>query len=410
MSQFLFFCILFVFQITFSYDGESTSSKIKRIAIIDTGFAVNHPKLDAVIDRSAGFYAAAPYDSQQNYADQLDEPIIASTGRSNFHGTHVSGIAAQYFGKIRGGVIRSIIPVKVSAESDRRLDFMYALNYVRSLSDIVVVNLSWGFGGKQYRKPIHKLIEKAMLDVMASGKIIVLSSGNTGNCYSSDPYTKSVINLAKKAKGRLIIVGAYSVHCEYGTSLAPFSAYADKKIAPYFITAPGDDISSYVPTSLQPDGDGVSSGTSMAAPAVSGLIARIATDFPLLTVDEISKLVRESSEKIVDRNGDVLIKYGCGILDTDFSYRVCGYRYLQKWFHHKHKIEYLRFVRFRSHVGHVLFDMRSKLQKNQWEIGCYLTMRYLNWLVAYNYYLMSFYQDLENRWVYLAKDFYCPAD
>lgn len=410
MSQFLFLCIVFIFQITFSYDGESTSSKIKRIAIIDTGFAVNHPKLDAVIDRSAGFYAAAPYDSQQNYADQLDEPIIASTGRSNFHGTHVSGIAAQYFGKIRGGVVRSIIPVKVSAESNRRLDFMYALNYVRSLSDIVVVNLSWGFGGKQYRKPIHKLIEKAMLDVMASGKIIVLSSGNTGNCYSSDPYTKSIISLAKKAKGRLIIVGAYSVHCEYGTSLAPFSAYADKKIAPYFITAPGDDISSYVPTSLQPDGDGISSGTSMAAPAVSGLIARIATDFPLLTVDEISKLVRESSEKIVDRNGDVLIKYGCGILDTDLAYRVCGYRYLQKWFHRKHEAEYLSFLKNQTHIRLVLSDMSSKFQTNGDLINYQYWVYYLNWLVAYNYYLMSFYQDLENRWVYLAKDFYCPAD
>jgi hypothetical protein len=112
----------------------------------------------------------------------------------------------------------------------------------------------------------------------------------------------------------------------------------------------------------------------------------------------------------VGLNGDVLIKYGCGILDTDFTYRVCAYRYLQKWFHHKHEAEYLRFVRFRDHIGFVLSGMASKLQKNQWGIGCYLTMRYLNWLVAYNYYLMSYNQDLENKKVYLLKDFYYSAD
>jgi subtilisin family serine protease len=313
----------------------------KKVAVIDSGYDKDNTELKKVVDISNGFSASLRNGVSENESNSflLTESFVENPGDENYgkqssHGTHVSGIAAASYGDVssltESGLFKPVVPVKISLNRKGTENFIEALTRLQIQQDIAVINLSWSFGGKKGQVELDKKLEQAMLDVMEAGKIIVLSAGNNKALYNTDKYTKSIYELAKKAKGRLIVVGA-SEEKDNKEVMANFSAISDPKMAEYFITAPGVDIESFMPLSHNNSGKGEKSGTSMAAPLVAGAIARLVTDFPLLSIDTISRIVRETSDKQYRDNGTVYNRFGNGIMNIEAARKAAALE-MQKLF------------------------------------------------------------------------------
>ena len=208
------------------------------IAVVDQGIALNHPDLRTAIAANAG----------RDFVDD-DDPSPDSLTTEG-HGTHVAGIAAAETDNDTG----------IAGISDARLLSVRALSeagsgYTSDIADgiqwaadngVDVINLSLGGGG--YSETMHAAVEYAT----QKGALLVAAAGNND--------------------------GSPKYPAAYGECIAVSALDPDGSLASYSSTgsaielcAPGTNVLSTRPN----DGYGRSSGTSMAAPVVSGVAALV---------------------------------------------------------------------------------------------------------------------------------------
>ena len=210
-----------------------------------------------------------------------------------YHGTHVSGIAAGNNKSDRYGVAKDadIIMVQVfsyiaawndigSYDSDqiKGLEFVYQK---RNQYKIAAVNMS--LGGYEYSSPCDSIYgaEKAAIDNLKAAKIpTVIASGNAGTCGAID--APACISSAVAVSGT-----DKSDNHWYSASWHP--SMVD-------LMAPAANIiSSKVGTN---DNYGSANGTSMAAPHVTGAYAILRQFDPNLSFAEALKVFKDEGEKI----------------------------------------------------------------------------------------------------------------
>lgn len=208
--------------------------------------------------------------------------------------------------------------------------WIQALNQVAAMPNIDVINMSMGFStiNGQLNFLEDSFLSKAMESAADAGKILVLAFGNQreilGNA-EHEFFCEMLQNMAKRPqmKGRLILVS----NSEYSKSNDKMSKSSSHVYSPcqYAITAPGTDIT----TLSDKDKVSTSSGTSFAAPIVSGIIAELLKDlqgykdlylafnlgtnedFKDLIIQEILKNTRKS-----DLRGNPLsVEFGQGIIN-----------------------------------------------------------------------------------------------
>lgn len=213
--------------------ARNTGAVWVTIAILDTGVDLAHPDL---------FVRILPgYDFVNNDNDPQDD---------HGHGTHVAAIAAASTNNGEGvaGVNwgANILPVKVLNSSATGTYANVAAGIVWAVDHgAQVINLSLGGPAPSF------VLNDAVNYAYQRGVILVASTGNAG--------APSVLYPA--AYDPVIAVGA----TDSGNNLAGFSNYG----AEVDVVAPGANIYSAFPGG----GYGYRSGTSMAAPHVSGLAA-----------------------------------------------------------------------------------------------------------------------------------------
>ncbi|CDJ48374.1 subtilisin-like protease TgSUB2, putative [Eimeria brunetti] len=234
------------------------------VAVIDSGVA-NHSDLeeniwhnpfeiiDGLDDDNNGFVD----DTQGwNFADNTNDIVDA-----NGHGTHVAGTV--------GGVAndRDIVGCAPHVSIMKLQQFGSSGtgsigNAVRALAYAIlqnahVINNSWG--STETTESLKLVIERAKYMRGGLGILFVNAAGNSSSNNDSEPFYPAVFDYE-----HTISVGAY----DPDGNLAPFSNYGKKTVS---VLAPGDRIySTYL-------GDGFAflSGTSMAAPHVSGVAALV---------------------------------------------------------------------------------------------------------------------------------------
>lgn len=211
------------------------------VAVVDTGIDVGHPEFERRILRTQNFTReGGAYDA----TDKLG------------HGTHVAGIIA---GKTCGIAPEAkIIACKVFGESNG-FQFQDAFRFLVKWNEeqgeenrIAAVNCSWG---GPYDSIIHYLIRK----LNSQGTVVVASAGNAGD---GDPTTEEIFNWP----GFLyepVTVGAVN---KDATAAKYSSSYDGIDLG-----APGTEVYSAWPGG----GYKLLSGTSMAAPHVTGALALI---------------------------------------------------------------------------------------------------------------------------------------
>lgn len=281
-------------------DGEGVI-----VAVLDEGFDSFHVRLQSQL---------SPYRyNTDNKSRDISESVVFENGNYAFesHGTHVAGIIADLAPKVE------VIPIKIGGLGGDQT-FVKALQIAASSpADIVNISMSLSYTGRE----VSPNVRTALIQLAQSGKLIVIAAGNEGAPMMRQAYTASLVELSHHPliKGRLLLVGASSYKNGKET-LAKFSNYPGKNPygikQTYFITAPGEQITSTITGGKF----GEKSGTSMAAPMVVGSASLLKQAMPRLKAEDIAELLLKSARK-VSLNGEKLSRkyFGAGILNLKSS-------------------------------------------------------------------------------------------
>ena len=214
-------------------------------------------------------------------------------GPDPLHGTHVSGIIGAIRGNDTGieGIAHTvrIIMVRTVPDGDERdKDVANAIRYAVD-NGAQIINMSFG---KAY-SPHKRLVDEAVKYADARGVLMVHAAGNDGENVDETPsFPTAVFEDGRRAQN-WIEVGASSWKGA-DSLVAPFSNYGRQRVD---VFAPGVDILSTAP------GGGYErqSGTSMAAPVVSGVAALLMAYYPDLTAADVKRIILESATRLPDR-------------------------------------------------------------------------------------------------------------
>jgi subtilisin family serine protease len=205
------------------------------------------------------------------------------------HGTHVAGIIAAERGNGLGvdGVadhvkIMSIRTVPDGDEYDK--DVALAIRYAAD-NGARIINASFG---KSY-SPNKEWVYEAIKYAARKNVLIVHAAGNDG-LDLDDPANPNFPNdqegTGPEFTDNVLTVG--SLDNAYGSEMvSSFSNYGANNVD---IFAPGGEIYSTMPGNQY----AFQGGTSMAAPAVSGIAALILSRFPKLTAAQMKKIIMQS--------------------------------------------------------------------------------------------------------------------
>lgn len=267
------------------FDGSGVA-----VAVLDTGVDKDHPFLSGAVVSEACYSTNNAADFAQSLCpggvSHSTAPGSAMPYGSGLctppkcdHGTHVAGIVAGRQGVAGSpgpgvapgaGIIAiqvfSLIGGQVAAYQSDTMKGLERVYDLRSSYNISSVNMSFG-GSTLYPWYCDTDPRKPLIDILkAAGVAAVVSSGNNNSCGSIT---------APACISSVISVGA----TDDSDSVGPYSNSA----AFMSLLAPGTNINSSVPGGTYQN----MSGTSMAAPHVSGAWALMKQARPGQTVDQV---------------------------------------------------------------------------------------------------------------------------
>jgi Subtilase family len=260
------------------------------VGVIDTGIDVDHPEFAGVIDSDST-------DIVTGNALFLDD--------EDGHGTAVAGvIAARRNHALAHGVAfdADLLVVRADASGSCAMGCVFDQADVAAATDYAVdhgarvLNYSLGGAGS-----LAGVLGEALEDAVRAGRILVLAAGNDDG---DDPIFPAIFAGTSEARGRAIAVGAVDAD----GNIASFSNRAGSARR-YFLVAPGVDVRA-------PELDGgtaLVSGTSFAAPHVTGAAALVLDAAPYLSAREVVELLLDTATDLGEPGTDEV--YGRGLLN-----------------------------------------------------------------------------------------------
>ncbi len=250
------------------------------VAVVDSGADITHPQLADQLSINAGEVPGNGIDDDNNglVDDYNGYDFFRNSGAIkdvNGHGTHVSGIiAAKHTADINlpKGVAPGVklLPLnfmKDTGEGDTS-NAILALKYARSRG-AKIINASWGSG------KCSLALKDTILELKDAGILFVAAAGNNGLNIDLYPNFPASFNLEN-----MLVVAA-------STSRGLMADFSNFSVNQVHVAAPGRDIYSSVPANSY----SFYSGTSMAAPQVSGLAALLWSARPDLSMARIKEAI-----------------------------------------------------------------------------------------------------------------------
>ena len=335
------------------------TGKGSTIAILDSGIDSDHSEFAGRIMAQECFTSACTNEGVEDL---------------NGHGTHVAGIAAAAFdGAGTTGVAfdAELLVGKVADQAGRvnmsgvaqgldwansmgatvsnlSLGYTFSTAYTDAVSEIesgafAITNPntstldSWnrnGYLNLESTSNPWELLPSMISALTDSEMVVVAAAGNQGLAYSGYPghyavHTDDAGNLT--FNGQIIVAGAYDVKTG---DLATFSNAAGTlcidtetggstcdsgyRVSDFYLMAPG----AWVVSADNDGGYTAKSGTSMAAPVISGAVAVIHQMWPHMTGANLAKLLLETGDKSFA--GYDVHRHGQGLLDLDAATSPIG--------------------------------------------------------------------------------------
>lgn len=256
------------------------------VAVLDTGIDLQHPELASQAWVNPDEVPGNGVDDDNNgYIDDINgfdflnhDSSVFDAGDQDIHGTHVAGIIAAKANNRKG--IAGVAPgVKIMAlkfigpEGGNISDAIEAIEYARSMG-VKVSNNSWG--GSEYSQSLRDAIED-------SGMLFIAASGNSG----------ADADLAPEYPAAFECDNIISVAALNNRGSLPFwSNYGADSVD---LAAPGSGIMSIL--ELIPGSTflyGYISGTSQAAPFVTGTAALVYSENQSLSPTEVKTKIMNS--------------------------------------------------------------------------------------------------------------------
>lgn len=248
-----------------SFTGQGTGAGV-RVYVVDSGINPNHVDFGARV--------VAGYDAFS----------LSGDGRRdcNGHGTHVAGtVGGATFGVAKQA---TLVPVRIGECGDsvtsgnivRGLDWLIGEH--RRVGGRAVVNLSLGGDGS-------RLLDQAVAEALEAGMVVVAAAGNSGGeaCEVSPARSPATLTVSASDRNDVRPIWANDGEC-------------------VDLFAPGDDIVSA--SNQMNNGSRVISGTSMAAPHVSGAAAVLRGARPSWTARQVmAALITHASTDVVSNAG-----------------------------------------------------------------------------------------------------------
>ncbi|MGE5811476.1 MAG: S8 family serine peptidase [Ignavibacteria bacterium] len=269
----------------------TTGDKKAVIGIVDVGVDWRHPDLAAnIFMKGDSLLPGSDLGGLHGTPDDDPSEDIHPAGR--YHGTFIAGVAGAVTDNEIGiasiGFNCSILPVKVSKD-DSRLNgeplIIYGFEGIKWAVDhgAKIINCSWG-------GYIYSYYEQSIIDyAIEKGALVVAAYGN--DSANTDYYPAAyngVLSVGWLNSG--IGVNSINPGANYGRNVKVF--------------APGSGIYStwQRPTQSSPGNYRAASGSSAAAPLVSGLAALVWSSFPFYTSRQVAERIRVTSGYIDDFN------------------------------------------------------------------------------------------------------------
>ncbi len=266
------------------------------VAVLDTGCRMDHEDLAGILDFSNAYDA---------HNDSALTSSSASYGDPNGHGTHVCGIlgaqANNGIGIAGASYNAKVIPVKVFddyGKSASTLTLTRALEYLMKrmdsgdINNLKVINMSLGvYRGGTQNSGLDLALEKAIDRLREEYGVLCVCAGGNGDDYTREPRTGVVY---PSDYDKCLSVTAL----QYDGSNFYWSDYNQYK-----------DISTYggnIYSTYKGSKDDYTwlSGTSMAAPVVSGAAALLWAANPSLSVDSVVEALETTAAPVDDETND----------------------------------------------------------------------------------------------------------
>ncbi|CAG0999421.1 serine protease [Methanosarcinales archaeon] len=250
-----------------AWDYQKGSTGIT-VAVLDTGVDYNHEDLSGRVIKGWNFI--------NNNSDPMDDVN---------HGTHVSGIIGAIMDNNKGiaGVAQvSILAVKIGDQYQPYPDLTakgirYAAN---NSAKVISMSFGWAYDYDEVRSATEY--------AWSRGSLLVAASGNEGSGVIRYPANYTDV----------IAVGA----TDSSDQRAWFSNYGAK----LELVAPGVNINSTIRNNQYEN----KSGTSMAAPHVSGVAALIWSQNPTFSNQKVREVLRDTAVDLGSAGQDIYYGYG----------------------------------------------------------------------------------------------------
>ncbi len=270
-----------------------TTGKGVTVGIVDSGITATNPDL-------AGKIVSAP---NTNFIAGAKTDVRDLNG----HGTHVAGIigaAADNKGVVGVAPGAMLLPIRVASANGMVSASALGQGIRRAAELAPIINVSIG-GGACCIKDIQYAVNR--------GALIIAAAGNSGAAapvwparYAKEPW----------AMGRVIAVGAV----DQSNRIASWSNRAGDA-QNFYLVAPGQWI-----LSTKDNSQAYMSGTSMAAPMVTGAAALVKSRWSFLRAEDVAEVLFRSATDLGAPGTDPI--YGRGLLNLEQAMKPIGITYV----------------------------------------------------------------------------------